>query len=131
MAQLTDHPHRVRRGNDHVEIHLAALAANELARLPLANPFSLVPPAPTTAVNFAPPLANVYLVRVQGTKKGYLSLAEVQVIAPYTGVTINVTQPPASTTAVESRTATFGPVATSDDTSTMGRPVPSMVLTVV
>lgn len=82
----------------------------ELARRDLSNPFLQTPSQPWTAVNFAPAIKG-QVVRVQRTTPGVLSLAEVQVIAPYTGATINVTQAPANASAEESRTATFGPVA--------------------
>lgn len=83
----------------------------ELKRVPLVNPFYQTPSSPWTAVNFAPAIANARVVRVERANTGFVSLAEVQVIAPYSGVTINVTQPAGNQTAVESRTATFGPVA--------------------
>ena len=47
------------------------------------------------------------------TSDGFFSLAEVQVIAPYQDVTVNITQNPAATTVTEGRRATFGPVAAS------------------
>ncbi len=97
--------------NDGLQLVVADLDSKELARVPLVNPFSQTPSLPWTAVNFSPPLVGVYLVRVARTTVNALSLAELQVIAPYTGVTVTVTQPPTNTTALESRTATFGPVA--------------------
>ena len=42
---------------------------------------------------------------------GFFSLAEVQVIAPYTNVTVAATQNPSDVTVVENRSATLGPVA--------------------
>src|SRR5205814_6729601 len=56
------------------------------------------------------------IVRIEGqtprtTSDGYLSLAEVEVIAPYENVTITVTQNPVDARIFENQTATFGPVA--------------------
>ena len=45
------------------------------------------------------------------TAANVLSIAELQAIAPYQNVTITVTQSPTSTAALESTTATFGPVS--------------------
>jgi len=74
------------------------------------------PPSNIT-YDFAPAIRGRY-VRVEGqtpktTSDGVLSLAEVEVIAPYDGVTINVTKQPAAVTIPENQLATFGPVTVS------------------
>jgi formylglycine-generating enzyme required for sulfatase activity len=45
------------------------------------------------------------------TSDGNFSLAEVQVLAPYQGVTANVSQSPMATSVLQGRRATFGPVS--------------------
>ena len=67
--------------------------------------------------NLAPAVQGRYVVFLPQnpltTSDGYFSLAEVQVIAPYTGVTINITTNPANAVITEGRITTFGPVAAS------------------
>ena len=45
------------------------------------------------------------------TSDGIFSIAELQVIAPYQGITLAVTQPPSDVTITEGRRATFGPIS--------------------
>lgn len=64
--------------------------------------------------DFAPAIQGQY-VRIEGqtprtTSDGYLSLAEVQVIAPYENVSITVTKQPQDSSIFENQSATFGPV---------------------
>lgn len=84
-------------------------ARTEVVRKTLSNPFLGIPSQPWTAVNFAPSIKGS-IVRIESYAGGFVSLAELQVLAPYTGVSITVTQAVANVTALESRTATFGPV---------------------
>lgn len=72
-------------------------------------------PPTTTAFNIPVPV-NGQIVRFEPqdpltTSDGLFSLAEVQVIAPYTGANIAVTQNPADVSVTEGRFATLGPVA--------------------
>jgi hypothetical protein len=71
------------------------------------------PPSNVT-YDFAPAISGRY-VRIEGqtpktTSDGVLSLAEVEVIAPYDGVTINVTKQPADVSILENQVAVFGAV---------------------
>ncbi len=72
------------------------------------------PPA-TVAFNLAPSVTGQIIRFVPQnpptTSDGFFSLAEVQVIAPYTGASISVTQNPTNVTILEGRFATLGPVA--------------------
>jgi len=72
-------------------------------------------PGSTVAYNMAPAVTG-QMVRFEpqsplSTSDGFFSLAEVAVIAPYTGVTIQVTQQPSDVTITAGQLATFGPVA--------------------
>ncbi|KAB2660024.1 MAG: SUMF1/EgtB/PvdO family nonheme iron enzyme [Verrucomicrobia bacterium] len=72
------------------------------------------PPA-NVAFNIAPAVTG-QIVRFEPqkpltTSDGFFSLAEVQVVAPYSGASILVTQSPADVSVTEGRYATFGPVA--------------------
>ncbi|MCX6929211.1 MAG: hypothetical protein NT154_39235 [Verrucomicrobia bacterium] len=64
--------------------------------------------------NLSPSVQGRYVVFVPQnpltTSDGILSLAEVQVISPYTGVTINITNNPPGVVVTEGRVATLGPV---------------------
>jgi len=65
--------------------------------------------------NLSPTIQGRYVIFVPQnpptTSDGVFSLAEVQVIAPYTNVTINVTTNPPNVGVTEGRLATFGPVS--------------------
>ncbi|MBM3845598.1 MAG: hypothetical protein FJ405_04845, partial [Verrucomicrobia bacterium] len=67
--------------------------------------------------NISPPVQGQYVRFVPQnpptTSDGFFSLAEVQVIAPYQGVNVAVTQSPAPVSVVQSRRVTLGPVAAS------------------
>ena len=71
-------------------------------------------PQQSAAYNLGPAVTG-QIVRIEPqkpltTSDGILSLAEVQVLAPYTGASITVSQPPLDTTLTEGRFATLGPV---------------------
>lgn len=75
-----------------------------------SNFWSGVAPVPL-AWNIAPPATGYLLEVSRKNANGKLSCAELEAIAPYTDVSINVTQPVADATVEESRSVTFGPVA--------------------
>src|SRR5439155_4364893 len=72
-------------------------------------------PPRNVTYNFAPPI-QARFIRIEGqtprtTSDGYLSLAEVQALAPYQNVSLSIAQGPTNLTVVQNTSAVFGPVA--------------------
>jgi formylglycine-generating enzyme required for sulfatase activity len=80
----------------------------------LTNTYPGSPPL-NLIYNFDPPIQGEYVVFLPQnpltTSDGYISIAEMQVIAPYTNVTLTVAANPTNVTVSEGYVATFGPVA--------------------
>ena len=96
--------------NDDFTLVILDASRNEVFRRSYAGR----PPA-DVAYNIAPAV-NGRFVRFEpqnplSTSDGIFSIAELQVVAPYQGVTLAVAQQPADVTVTEGRRATFGPVS--------------------